>query len=195
MWSRYDELQSSQSTVDCPAASCLAMPSGGPAGGTEPGSMAPPAPRVSPRPRAKDEGTPRPETHAEPPLTQQKSFNSRRGRGREDGGQEQIWEPAKDRVGRFPPQQTWVPDRGREEEGAEQAWVVAQAQGPEQHWVADGGPGEDQAGRADTGPAGGQGSSGSKRVWGSVQTQDQTWSETSRDGEHIWRPGGFLSIK
>lgn len=161
------------------------MSSGGLANGTEPGSMALPTPRLSPRLRAKGVWTQGP----------------RRDRGLNpwapggDGTQEQIWNSGRDRVGHFPPDQTWIPDRGREEEAAEQAWMVGQAQGPEQDWVADGGQGQKQAWSADRDPAGGQGSSGSERVWGSVQNQDQTWSETSRDREHIWRPGGFLSIK
>lgn len=172
------------------------MSSGGLANGTEPRS-----PRLSPRLRANDVWTQEPEICREQPLSRNKRFNTRRDRGLNpwtpggDGTQEQIWNSDRDRVGHFPPHQTWIPDRGREEEGAEQAWVVGQAQGPEQDWVADGGQGENQAWSADRDPAGGEGSSGSERVWGSVQNQDQTWSETSRDREHIWRPGGFLSVK
>lgn len=142
-----------------------------------------------------------PETRKEQPLSQNKSFTTRRDRGLNpwapggDGSQEQIWNSGRDPVDHFSPDQTWVPDRGREEEGAEQAWMAGQTQGPEQDWVADGGLGQNQAWGADRNPAGGQGSSGSQQVWEPLQNQDQTWSETSRDGEHIWRPGAFLAIK
>lgn len=145
-------------------------------------------PRLSPRLRAKVVWTQGPETCREQPRSRNKSFNTRRGRGPEPwspggaGSQEQVY-----RVGH----QTWIPGR----EGAEPAWMVGQEPGPEQDWVADGGQGQNQVWSADRDPAGGQGSSGSEQVWGSVQSQDQSWSETSRDGEDIWRPGGFLSTQ
>lgn len=182
-------------TVACPSRSCSVVSSGGLANGTEPRWMALPSPRL----RAKDVWVQGPETRREQPLSQNKSFGTRRDRGLKpwapggDGSQEQIWTSGRDPVGHFPPDQAWIPERGREEEGAGQAWMVGQTQGPEQDWVADGGQGRKQAWSADRDPAGGQGSSGSERVWGAVQNQEQTWRETSTDREHIWRPGGFLS--
>lgn len=156
--------------------------------------MALPAPRLSPRLRAKGVWTQGPETCREQPLSPNKSFSTRRDRGLNpwapggDGTQEQVWNSGRDQVGHVPPHQTWIPDRGREE-----AWMVGETRGPEQDWVADGGQGQNQAWGADRDPAGARGSSGSERVLGSVQ--DQTWSEPGRDREHVWRPGGFLSIK
>lgn len=145
---------------DHPTSSCSVMSSGGLVNGTE-RSVAVPAPRLSPRLRAKDVWTQGPETRREQPLSQNK---------------------------------TWIPDR-EEEGGAELVWRVGQEPGPEQDWMSDGSQGQNQAWSTDRDLAGSQGSLGSEQIWGSVQNQDQSWSETSRDGEDIWRPGGFLSTQ
>lgn len=151
------------------------MSSGGLVNGTE-RSVAVPAPRLSPRLRAKAVWTQGPETRREQPLSQSKS-------------QEQIY-----RVGHVPPHKTWIPDR-EEEGGAEPVWMVGQEPGPGQDWVSDGSQGQNQARSTDRDLAGSQGSLDSEQIWGSVQNQDQSWGETSRDGEDIWRPGGFLSTQ
>lgn len=171
------------------------MSSGGLVNGTE-RSVAVPALRLSPRLRAKAVWTQGPETRREQPLSQNKSFNTRRDRGpepcvpgRAGSSQEQIY-----RVGHVPPHKTWIPDR-EEEGGAEPVWMVGQEPGPEQDWVSDGSQGQNQARSTDRDLAGSQGSLDSEQIWGSVQNQDQSWSETSRDGEDIWRPGGFLSTQ
>ncbi|XP_011610065.1 zinc finger protein 512-like isoform X2 [Takifugu rubripes] len=155
--------------------------------------MAPPTPRLSPRLRAKNVWTQGPETSKKQHLPQGKNCNIRKDRRNPvatggDQTQDQMWNSGRDRVGHFPPDQTWIPGRSQEQDGVETVWVVCQEQGPVEDWVSDGDEGHNQAWGADRDPAGGQGSSGTEQVWGSGQNQDQTWSETSRDREHIWRP-------
>lgn len=165
------------------------------ANATDPGSTAPPGPRLSPRLRAKNVWTQGPETSKEQHLCQDK--NIRTDDPCAPGGdqtQDRICNSGRDGVGHFPPDQTWIPGRSQERDGAEPAWMVGQGQGSEQDWVSEGDQAQNQAWSADRDPAGGQGSSGSEQVWETCQNQDQTWSETSRDREHIWRPGGLLSI-
>lgn len=173
--------------------------SGGLSNGTDPGSMAPPTPRLSPRLRAKNVWTQGSEASKKQHLPQGENCNIRKDRRNPlatggDQTQDQMWNSGRDRVGHFPPDQTWIPGRSQEQDGVETVWMVCQEQGPEQDWVSDGDEGHNQAWGADREPEGGQGSSGTEQVWESGQNQDQTWSETSRDREHIWRPGGLLSL-
>lgn len=160
--------------------------------------MAPPTPRLSPRLRAKNVWTQGPETSKKQHLPQGKNCNIKRDRRNPlatggDQTQDQMWNSGRDQVDHFPPDQTWIPGRSQEQEGVETVWMVCQEQAPVQDWVSDGEESHNQAWDADRDPAGGQGSSGTEQGWGSGQNQDQTWSETSRDREHIWRPGGLLS--
>ncbi|XP_056880624.1 uncharacterized protein LOC130520970 [Takifugu flavidus] len=137
--------------VDHPTSSCSVKSSGGLSNGTDPGSMAPPTPRLSPRLRAKNVWTQGPETSKKQHLPQGKNCNIRKDRRNPvatggDQTQDQMWNSGRDRVGHFPPDQTWIPGRSQEQDGVETVWVVCQEQGPVEDWVSDGDEGHNQVG-------------------------------------------------
>ncbi|XP_029318662.1 zinc finger protein 512B isoform X2 [Cottoperca gobio] len=192
---RYEDLQSvSIGTVDYPTTSCSVMSSGGLANGADPGSMAPPTARLPPRLVAKDVWPQGPESSREQPQPQDHSWNSSRDRGPDawapgrDRPQEQVWSSGRDRAGHSSQDQTWIPGRDREQTGADQAWATGRDRGPEQGWAADVDRGQDQAWSAGRDPGRDRASSGPEQAWGTGRSQDQGWSNTSRDRGHVWRP-------
>lgn len=199
---RYEELQSvSIGTVDYPTTSCSVMSSGGLANGAEPGSMAPPTARLPPRLVAKDVWPHSPEASREQSQPQDQSWNTSRDRGPDawapgrDRPQEQLWNSGRDRAGHSSQDQPWIPGRDRDHGGADQAWMTGRARGPEQGWAAGRDRAQNQAWNAGGDPGGGRAPSGPERAWGTGRSQDQAWSDTSRDRGHVWRPGGCSSVR
>lgn len=191
---RYEDLQSvSLGTIDYPTTSCSVMSSGGLANGAEPGSMALPTARLPPRLVAKDVWPQGPEVNREQSQPQDQSWNSSRDRGPDvwtpgrDRPQEQVWNSGRDRVGHSSQDQTWIPGRER----PDQAWMTGRDRAPEQNWATSRDRGQDQGWNAGRDPGRDRASSGPEQGWGTGQSQDQTWSNTSRDREHVWRPGGY----
>ncbi|KAM7368375.1 hypothetical protein PAMP_014598 [Pampus punctatissimus] len=189
---RYEDLQSvSIGTVDYPTTSCSVMSSGGLANGADPGSMAPPSARLPPRLMAKDVWPQGPEASREQPTPQNQSWSSSRERGPDawaqgrDRPQEQVW---RDREGHSSQDQTWIPGRDRQHATPDQAWVSGRDRGPEQAWAAGRDRGQDQAWNAGRDPGRDRASSGPEQVWGTSRSQEQVWSNTSRERGHVWRP-------
>ncbi|GLD49850.1 zinc finger protein 512 [Lates japonicus] len=192
---RYEDLQSvSIGTVDYPTTSCSVMSSGDLANGVEPGSMAPPTARLPPRLVAKDAWPQGPDAGREQSQPQDQSWNPGRDRGSDawapgrDRPQEQVWNSGRDRVGHSSQDQTWIAGRDRAHTGQDQAWMTGRDRGPEQGWAAGRDRGQDQAWNAGRDPGRDRASSGPEQTWGSGRNQDQTWSNTSRDRGHVWRP-------
>lgn len=193
---RYEDLQSvSIGTVDYPTTSCSVMSSGGLANGADPGSMAPPTARLPPRLVAKDVWPQSPEASREQAQPQDQSWTSGRDRGPDawapgrDRPQEQVWSSGRDRAGHSSQDQTWIPGRDRTHAGPDQAWMTGRDRGPEQGWAAGRDRGQDQAWNAGRDPGRDRASAGPEQAWGTGRSQDQTWSNTSRDRGHVWRPG------
>ncbi|KAE8286528.1 Zinc finger protein 512 [Larimichthys crocea] len=192
---RYEDLQSvSIGTVDYPTTSCSVMSSGGLANGADPGSMAPPTARLPPRLVAKDVWPQSPEASREQAQTQDQSWTSGRDRGPDawapgrDRPQEQVWSSGRDRAGHSSQDQTWIPGRDRTHAGPDQAWMTGRDRGPEQGWAAGRDRGQDQAWNAGRDTGRDRASAGPEQAWGTGRSQDQTWSNTSRDRGHVWRP-------
>ncbi|XP_020510926.2 zinc finger protein 512B isoform X1 [Labrus bergylta] len=189
---RYEELQSvSMGTVDYPTTSCSMMSSGGPSNGADPGSVAPPTARLSPRTAGKDVWPEGPEAGRDQSQSQDQSWTSSRDRGPDawapgrDRGQDQVWNSGRERAGHSSQDQTWIPGRDRAQSGPDQAWVTGRDRGPEQGWAAGRDRGQDQAWNADRDQGRERASSGPEQAWGTEQNQDQDWS---RDRGHVWRP-------
>ncbi|TKS75398.1 Zinc finger protein 512 [Collichthys lucidus] len=190
---RYEDLQSvSMGTVDYPTTSCSVMSSGGLANGADPGSMAPPTARLPPRLVAKDVWPQSPEASREQAQPQDQSWTSSRDRGPNawapgrDRPQEQVWSSGRDRAGHSSQDQTWIPGRNRTHAGPDQAWMTGRDRVPEQGWAA--GRDRGQAWNAGRDPGRDRASAGPEQVWGTGRSQDQAWSNTSRDRGHVWRP-------
>uniref|UniRef100_A0A3Q3IRR1 Zinc finger protein 512 n=1 Tax=Monopterus albus TaxID=43700 RepID=A0A3Q3IRR1_MONAL len=66
--------------------------------------------------------------------------------------------------------------------------------GPEQCWAAGRDRGQDQVWNAGRYPERDRASSGPEQGWGTGQSQDQTWSNTSRDRGLVWRPGANVFV-
>ncbi|XP_044232486.1 zinc finger protein 512B [Thunnus albacares] len=192
---RFEDLQSvSIGTVDYPTSSCSVMSSGSLANGADPGSMAPPSARLPPRLVAKDVWPQGPEASREQSQPQDQSWNSSRDRGPDawapgrDRPQEQVWNSGRDRAGHSSQEQTWIPGRDRAHTGQDQAWMSGRDRGPEQAWAAGRDRGQDQAWNAGRDPGRDRASSGPEQAWSTSRSQDQAWSNTSRERGHVWRP-------
>eukprot|EP00064_Thunnus_orientalis_P016934 superscaffoldBa00003472_g17007 len=192
---RFEDLQSvSIGTVDYPTSSCSVMSSGSLANGADPGSMAPPSARLPPRLVAKDVWPQGPEASREQSQPQDQSWNSNRDRGPDawapgrDRPQEQVWNSGRDRAGHSSQDQTWIPGRDRAHTGQDQAWMSGRDRGPEQAWAAGRDRGQDQAWNAGRDPGRDRASSGPEQAWSTSRSQDQAWSNTSRERGHVWRP-------
>lgn len=168
------------------------MSSGGVANGRDSGSMTPPTARLPLRLGPKDVWHQGPEANREH-SQQDRSWNTSRDRvqgawvpGR-DHPEGQVWSCGRDQVRHTSQEQTWVPGRYRDRSVANQAWTAGLARGPEQGWADGRDPVRSQAWNASGDPGGGQSSSGPEQAWGT--SQDQTWSATRSDQDHVWRPG------
>lgn len=199
---RYEELQSvSIGTVDYPTSSCSMMSPGGLANGADHGSIAPPTARLPPRLVVKDVWPQGPEASREQSQPQDQNWSTCRDKGPDawasgrDQPQDQLWSSGRDRAGHSSQDQTWISGRERDRGGEDQAWMTGRARGPEQDWAAGRDRGQNQAWGAGGDPGGGRASSEPERVWGSGRSQEQSWSDTSRNRGHVWRPGGSWSIR
>ncbi|CAK6981191.1 zinc finger protein 512B [Scomber scombrus] len=188
---RFEDLQSvSIATVEYPTTSCSVMSSGSLANGADPGSMAPPSARLPPRMVAKESWPQGPDASRD----QDQSWTPGRDRAPSDAWapgrdrpQEQVWSSGRDRAGHSSQDQTWIPGRDRAQMGPDQAWMSGRDRGPEQAWAAGRDRGQDQAWNAGRDPGRDRGA-GADQTWGTNRSQEQSWSNTSRDRGNVWRP-------
>ncbi|XP_037541134.1 uncharacterized protein znf512 [Nematolebias whitei] len=192
---RYEDLQNvSMGTVDYPTASCSVMSSGGLANGLDPCSMAPPTPRLPPRLVTKGSWSESPEASRDQSQPEDRSWNSSRDGGPEawtpgrNRSPDQIWSSVGDRAGHSSQEQTWTPGRDRAHPGPDQAWMMSQEHVSVQGWAA--GPDQVQGQAWNGGRDSGKDrtTSGPEQGWGTGQSREQTWNNSARDRENIWRP-------